>query len=225
MSALEVLQCCLTQQKGLLKAIGEIDPTYTNLIIFDLKDHIPRLPHQLSFQKQVIVKNKNIFQTVINEGASTCVMFITCWKSITSPALTESHNTLKDFNGTGFKTYGVLPSLSIGLEGKMVTVEVEVFDAPLNYNLLLGHSWIDSIRAVFSTLFCVIRFPHQGKVFTVDHLTLFSSDSRTINVTFIAKTPLGYENVGVGLLKDSSLLARFLSHHLIFLLILSLLLT
>jgi hypothetical protein len=29
----------------------------------------------------------------------------------------------------------------------MVQVEVEVFDAPLDYNLLLGHSWIDSMRA------------------------------------------------------------------------------
>jgi hypothetical protein len=78
------------------------------------------------------VENKNIFQTVIDEGASTCVMSITFWKDIGSPTLTESHNTLKDFNGTGFKPYGVLPSLSIMLEGKVVNVEVEVFDAPLN---------------------------------------------------------------------------------------------
>jgi hypothetical protein len=47
---------------------------------------------------------------------------------------------LKAFNGFGFKTYGVLPSLLITLEGKMVNVEVEVFDTPLDYNLLLGHS-------------------------------------------------------------------------------------
>jgi hypothetical protein len=65
-------------------------------------------------------------------------MFVTCWKAIGFPSLTESHNTLKDFNGTEFKPYGVLPSLSIVLDGKAVTVEVEVFDAPLNYNLLLG---------------------------------------------------------------------------------------
>jgi hypothetical protein len=67
-------------------------------------------------------------------------MSITCWKAIGSPPLTESHNTLKDFNGSSFKPYGVLPSLPITLEGKMINVEVEVFDAPLNYNLLLGRS-------------------------------------------------------------------------------------
>jgi hypothetical protein len=43
-----------------------------------------------------------------------------------------SHNTLKYFNGTGYKPYGVLPPLTIVLEGKSVTIEVEVFDAPLD---------------------------------------------------------------------------------------------
>jgi hypothetical protein len=116
---------------------------------------------------------------------------------------------LKSFNGSGFKPYGVLPSLPVTLEGKTIQVEVEVFDAPLDYNLLLGRSWVDSMRAVVSTLFRVVRFPHQGKVITVDQLAFFNSDTRTGNVLFIAKTPPGYENVGVGLLKDSSLMGTF----------------
>jgi hypothetical protein len=73
------------------------------------------------------------------------------------------------------------------LEGKMVQVEVEVFDAPLDYNLLLGHSWIDSMRAVVSTLFRVVHFPHQGKVITIDQLAFFNSDAHNGNVPFIAK--------------------------------------
>jgi hypothetical protein len=44
MSALEVLQSCPAQWKALLKSIGGIDPTITNLIIFDLKYHIPSIP-------------------------------------------------------------------------------------------------------------------------------------------------------------------------------------
>jgi hypothetical protein len=174
MSALEVLQSCPSQQKVLLKAIGGIDPTDTNLMIFDLEDHIPRLPPQLAFQIQVVVENKNIFRTVIDEGDSTCVMFVTCCKSIVSPALTGSHNTLKAFNGTIFKPCGVLPSLCITSEGK--AVNVEVFDTPLDYNLLLGCSWIDSMRAVVSTLFRVLRFLHQGKVIIVNQLAFFNSD-------------------------------------------------
>jgi hypothetical protein len=91
----------------------------------------------------------------------------------------------------------------------MVNIQVEVFDAPLDYNLLLGRSWIDSMRAVMSTLFWIMCFLHQGKVVTVDQLAFFKSDTRTSNIPFIAKTPPGYENVGVGLLKDSTLMGMF----------------
>jgi len=87
------------------------------------------------------------------------VIFIACWKAISSPHLTESHNMLKAFNGYGFKPYSVLPLLPITLEGKLVNVEVYFFDAPLDYNLLLGRSWIDSMHAVVSNLFCVVHFP------------------------------------------------------------------
>jgi hypothetical protein len=153
MSSCEVLQICPTQRKALLKSIGGIEPTDTNLIIFDLEDHIPRLPPQLTFQIQVVVSDKNICRIVINEGDSTCVMSIACWKSIGSPPLTESLKMIKAFNGSGFKPYGVLPSFPITLEGKMVNIEFEVFDAPLDYNLLLGCRYIDSMCVVVSTLF------------------------------------------------------------------------
>jgi hypothetical protein len=48
MSSLEVLQSCPTQWKALLKAIGGIDPTDMNLIIFYMEYHIPRLPYPAS---------------------------------------------------------------------------------------------------------------------------------------------------------------------------------
>jgi hypothetical protein len=96
---------------------------------------------------------------------------------------------LRAFNGSGFKPYGVLPSLPITLGGKTVQVEVEVFDTPLEYNLLLGRSWVDPMRAVVSTLFLVLRFPHQGKVVTIDQLSFFNTDTRTGNVPFIMNTP------------------------------------
>jgi hypothetical protein len=118
MSALELLQSCPAQRRALLKAIGGIDPTDENLIVFDLNEHVPRLPAQLAFQIQVIVADKSICRTVVDEGASTCVMSFPCWKAIGSPTLTESQNTLRAFNGSGFKPYGVLPSLPITLGGK-----------------------------------------------------------------------------------------------------------
>jgi hypothetical protein len=65
------------------------------------------------------------------------------------------------------------------------------------------------MRTVVSTLFHVVRFPHQGKVVTVDQLSFFHSNTHNGNVSFITKTPPGYENVSVGLLKDSSLMGTF----------------
>jgi hypothetical protein len=90
MLALEVLQTCPAQRKAPLKAIGGIDPTDMNLIIFDLEDHITRLPPQLEFHIEVVVSDKNICRTIIDEGASTCVMSLACWKAIGSPSLNES---------------------------------------------------------------------------------------------------------------------------------------
>jgi hypothetical protein len=65
------------------------------------------------------------------------------------------------------------------------------------------------MHVVVSTLFRVVHFLHQGKVVTVDQLAFFHSDSRTDNIPFIAKITPGYENVSVGLLKDSSLMGTF----------------
>jgi hypothetical protein len=77
---------------------------------------------------------------------------------------------LKCFDGRGFKPFGVLTAFPDELEGKTIIVEVEVVDAPLDYNLLLGRSWIYSMYVVVSTLFCVLCFPHQGKIVTIDQL-------------------------------------------------------
>jgi hypothetical protein len=41
-------------------------------------------------------------------------------------------------------------------------IEVEVVDAPLDYNLLLGRSWTYAMHEVVSTVFRVLLFPHKG---------------------------------------------------------------
>jgi hypothetical protein len=45
---------------------------------------------------------------------------------------------LKAFDGHVFKPHGIVLSFPITLGGKTVTIEVEVVDAPIDYNLLLG---------------------------------------------------------------------------------------
>ena len=137
MSALETLQSYPSQQKSLLSAIRGIDPTDSNLIYFDVENHVLCLPHRIPFLIKVIINENTIHRTVIDEGGSTYIMSITCCKAIGSPALNQSPNTLEAFDGRDSRPFGVLPNLFITLEGKTMQVELEIVDANLNYNLLL----------------------------------------------------------------------------------------
>jgi hypothetical protein len=170
MSTLEVLQSFPSQWKSLLSSIGGIDPSESNIISFDTEQSESCLSHQLALQIIVGCLNKNIFCTVIDEGETTCIMSLSCWKSLGSPQLTTSQTILKYFDGHFFKPHGILTSLSIELGGKTVSVEVEVVDATLDYNMLLGRTWFYAMKVVASTVFHVICFPHQGKIVTIDQL-------------------------------------------------------
>jgi hypothetical protein len=98
------------------------------------------------------------------------------------------------------------------LGGKTVTVDVEVVDAPLDYNLLLGRSWFYAMTVIASLVFRCVQFPHQGKIVTVDQLDFCTTDARapaTNNIPFLGDHKITYESIGVGLLKYSSLMGTF----------------
>jgi hypothetical protein len=152
----------------LLAAIGTVDPNSSNHIMFNLDNYTSQLSHQLAFQVDVVVHNQQIHQTILDEGASTCVMSLACWKGLKSPALNKSPMMLRTFDGRGFHPHGLLQSLPIQLDGKTVIVDVEVVDTPLDYNLLLGRSWFYSMNVIASSVFRCVQFPHQGKIVIVD---------------------------------------------------------
>jgi hypothetical protein len=83
----------------LLDAIGAVDPESSNYIMFNLENYASRLSHQLAFQVDVVVHNQQIHQTIMDEGASTCVMYLACWKGLKSPTLNKSPTMLHAFNG------------------------------------------------------------------------------------------------------------------------------
>lgn len=62
---------------------------------------------------------------------------------------------------------------------------------------------------VASSLFLVLCFPHQGKIFTVNQLSFFASSSSDGNVPFVEHTSIPYESVGPGVFKDPTLMAAF----------------
>jgi hypothetical protein len=50
-------------------------------------------------------------------------------------------------------------------------VDVELVDAPLDYNLLLGCNWTYVVIAVVSLVFRTLCFPHEGKIVRIDQLS------------------------------------------------------
>jgi hypothetical protein len=75
---------------------------------------------------------------------------------------------LRAFDGRGFHPHGLLQSLVIQLGRKTVTVDIEVVDAPLDYNLLLGRIWFYVMTIIASSVFQCVQFPHQVKIVTID---------------------------------------------------------
>jgi hypothetical protein len=87
------------------------------------------------------------------------------------------------------------------LGGKTMCIEVEVLNASLDYNLLLGRSWTYAMQAVVATVFRVLLFPHEDRIVTIDQLS-FSIPDPSLGVSMVPmidNPQLGVVSVGVGL--------------------------
>jgi hypothetical protein len=157
MSTLEVLQIRPSQRKALLAALGSAETCNLGMIMLDMTDLKPCLPYHIAFQIVVVytMKNftQNIFCTMVDEGALICMMSLACWKDIFQPILSLSPTLLTTFNGRSFRPHGINHSFPMQLGGKTMCVEVEVADASLDYNILLGRSWTYAMQAVVTTVF------------------------------------------------------------------------
>ena len=83
----------------------------------------------------------------------------------------------------------------------MVEVEVEVVDTLLDYNLLLGRSWTYTMEVVVSLVYRVIKFPHKGKVVTIDQLSFLRRESTQAksDIPLIDNSNKESPNIGIGL--------------------------
>ena len=59
-------------------ALGDLDPDNTNLIHFNIENYTSSLPHKLAFQIITKVFGKKVSIMVLDEGASTSVLFMSC---------------------------------------------------------------------------------------------------------------------------------------------------
>jgi hypothetical protein len=162
---------------------------------------------------------KNIFQTIVHEGVSTCIMSISGWKSLGSPKIYTSFTLLKSFDGHVFQPHGIITTLPIELGCKTISVSMEVINAPLEYNMLLEHTWFYKITAIVSSVFRSLHFPHQGKIIAIDQisfLTPYLGSNVGSNLPFVIDTMQSALNVGV---KNTNILRLWVyspfPHHLL----------
>lgn len=161
---------------------------------------------------KIFSKWRGIHRTVIDKGASTCIMLASIWLTLSSPTLSPLSNPLKAFNNHTFIPKGYLASYPITLNGKMVTMDIEVVDRKLNYNLLLGSSWTYAMTAIVYTVFCIILFPLDGKIVIVDQLSFCTHDYSPLvsgSIPLVGGVPDSYVSIGTSLLKGFSLMGSF----------------
>ena len=91
---------------------------------FNLSDVKIHLPYHVALSIDVIHGGKTIGREVVDEGASTCVMSLSCWKALGSPELVPSNTLLTAFDERSFHPHGILPTFEIKLARKAVFVEV-----------------------------------------------------------------------------------------------------
>jgi hypothetical protein len=131
----------------------------------------PHLPSYIPFQITVQVCGRDVPQTLIDEGSSVSILSSIAWQALGCPPLAPVTQNLLAFNRRTSQPLGILPQFPITLGGKTVFIDVMVVQDPLDFTLLLGRDYVYAMKAIVSTLFCVISFPHDGRVVTVDQLS------------------------------------------------------
>ena len=145
---------------------------------------------------------------MVDEGASSYVISLSCWKGLGSSETVPSQSMLKSFYGHVFKPHGIVLAFPVMLGGKTVTVEVEVVNAPIDYNMLLGQSWTYATEVVLSSYIRCIKFLYEGKLVTIDQLSFCNAPNESGTVVMVVDNSApACENIGVGLY--SSLMGSF----------------
>ena len=114
---------------------------------------------------------RGMLHTIVYEGPSISILSSTAWKALGSPQLVPDTKKILDFNHRPIAPLGVLSYSPTTLGGKTVCIDVIVVQGPLDFNLLLRHDYVYAMKAVVSTLFIVMHFPHDGKIVIIDQLS------------------------------------------------------
>jgi hypothetical protein len=136
----------------------------------------PHLPSHIPFHIIVQVCGQDVPQMLIDEGASISILSSIAWQALGCPQLAPVTQNLLAFKRTTSQPLGTLPQFPVTLGGKIVFIDFMLVQDPLDFALLLGRDYVYSMKAIVSTLFRVISFPHDGRIVTIDQLSFIGPD-------------------------------------------------
>jgi len=125
------------------------------------------------FQITIYAYNKVVPGTVLDEGALVSLMPFAIWQDLGFPQLVPVTQSLLAFDGGTSQPFGILSKFPITLGGKIVYIDIMVVQGGLDFSLLLGCDYIYVMGALVSSLFCVVFFPDDGRIVTIDQLLFF----------------------------------------------------
>jgi hypothetical protein len=143
----------------------------------------PRLASHIPFKIIVQVCGRDVPQMLIDEGSSVSILSSIAWKALGYPHLVQVNQTLLTFNRRTSHPLGILPQFLVTLGRKTVFIDVMVVQDPLDFDLLLGRDYVYAMKAIVSTLFHVISFPHDGRIVTIDQIFFIGPDLNIISIT------------------------------------------
>ena len=93
------------------------------------------------------------------------------WQKLGAPELKPSVITLRAYDDRPSTPVSLFQNVPVCLAGKMVHIDIEVLDTHLDYNILLGRSYMYAMSAIASFIFRIMMFPHEDRIIIVDQLT------------------------------------------------------
>jgi hypothetical protein len=165
-----------TVQGGIPPSPAKLPPSNEAILFYWGVLTRPRLPSHVPFQIIVQVRGWDVPQMLIDEGASVNILSSISWYALGCPQLAPVTQNLLSFNRRTSQPLGILPQFPVTLGGKTIFIDVMVVRDPLDFTLLLGWDYVYAMKALVSTLFRVISFPHNGRIVTIDQLSFIDPD-------------------------------------------------
>jgi len=182
-------------------------------MVFELDKATPQIPLAITFETPASVHNIKIHHCIIDEWASTCIMFESILQKLGFPELKPYEIMLGAYDGHRSTPVNLYPNIPVKLAGKTVLMDTEVLDTQLDYNILLSQSYMYEMLVVASSVFRIMMFAHEVKVITIDPLTYYE---KITSPTLDGVLPLvsqevvtTYTKLSLGQFKPSSLLGKF----------------